>query len=996
MAVRIEVGYNEAVGHTASIDIAEDLGITCVDRLLVADVYTIDADIEEEHLERARRELFTDPVTQKSPLDLVSDDFDFAVEVGYLPGVADNPGITAREAIEDLCGVEFKGREAVYSSRLYLLKGTLSNDDARRIAGFLANPVIERVYVKTSAQYFADGGMDVVVPRVELPPNPRVDTVDLEVSEEKLMKIAKGGILDHVDESGNEIRRGPLALDMESMHAIRDYFRKEGRSPTDVELESIAQTWSEHCQHKIFASPLDEIEDGIFKTYIRAATEEVRRNLGSDDWCVSVFTDNSGIVKFNDDWHVCYKAETHNSPSALDPYGGAMTGIDGVNRDPLGTGKGARPAINMYGFCFGNPFYEEELPYRRKGREDQILHPKRIFKGVRVGVEHGGNTSGIPTPWGWIIFDDRYMGKPLVFVGTVGVIPARVGGKPSHEKAARPGDHIIMVGGRVGRDGIHGATFSSEALHAGSPMGAVQIDEAITQKKMSDALVEARDMDIYNSITDNGAGGLSCSVGEMANECGGCEVDIEKVPTKYPNLPPNEVWISESQDRMTLAVPEENVKTFIDLMRRRGAEATDIGRFTDSGRCIVRHEGNVVMDVDLEFLHEGWPRKDQSSTWTHPEGGAEPGPAPDLAAALDAMLGRLNICSKEYVVRQYDHEVQGGSVVKPLVGVDQDVHSDGVVTRPVLDSLSGVALSAGIFPRYGDIDPYSMAACGIDAAIRGVLAVGADPSRVAILDNFCWCSSDDPERLGQLKRAAKACYDMGTAFNAPFISGKDSMYNDFKGFDGDGNSVMISIPPTLLVSSLGIVKDVRSCVTMDVKCAGDLVYVLGTTKRELGCSEYYAMRSREDGTSYAGGAAPSVDAEANGKLYAALGKAVEEGLVASCHSVTLGGLGVALARTAFAGMLGVRVDLDAVPAGGEDPFEDRPDLLLFSESAGRLVVTVDPAKRDAFEKMLSECVFACVGEVTGGGNLVMTGGRGELVNASLSDLKESYKKTLRW
>lgn len=994
MAVRIEVGYNEAVGHIAAADIAEDLGISTIESLLVADVYTIDADLPRKHLERARKELFTDPVTQDSAIGPLTDDLDFAVEVGYLPGVADNPGITAREAMEGLLGISLGEREAVYSSRLYLLKGNIGAEEMERIAGFLANPAIERVYVKDAAQCREDGGMDVVVPRVELPVNPRVDTVNLAVSDDELIKIGREGILDHVDDAGSEVRRGPLALDLESLNAIRDYFRKEGREPTDVELEAIAQTWSEHCQHKIFASPLDDIKDGIYKAYIRAATEEVRRKLGKDDWCVSVFSDNSGVIRFDDNWNVCYKGETHNSPSALDPYGGAMTGIDGVNRDPLGTGKGARPVINMYGFCFGNPFFDGELPCRGKGGNNRILHPKRIFKGVRMGVEHGGNTSGIPTPWGFVIFDDRYMGKPLVFVGTVGVIPALINGKPSHAKQARPGDHIVMTGGRVGRDGIHGATFSSEALHAGSPAGAVQIDEAITQKKMSDALIEARDLDLYSSITDNGAGGLSCSVGEMAKECGGCEVDIEKVPTKYPNLPPNEVWISESQDRMTLAVPAGNVAEFIGLMRRRGAEATDIGRFTDSGRCVVRHEGRVVMDVDLDFLHNGWPKKQLSSKWTPSAGGPEPSAASDHTAALHGMLGRLNICSKEYVVRQYDHEVQGGSVIKPLVGAGLDVHSDAVVTRPVLDSVSGLAMGAGIFPRYGDIDTYNMAACGIDAAIRAVVAVGADPDRIAILDNFCWCSSDDPERLGQLERAARACYDYATAYDTPFISGKDSMYNDFKGFDGSDNPVKISIPPTLLISSLGIVADVRKCVTMDVKAAGDLVYVLGETRKELGGSEYYAMRADQDGTVFSGGAVPSVDAEAGLTLYSALAEAIERGLVASSSTVTLGGLGVCLAKAAFAGMLGMRVDLNKVPVGKEE-FAGRMDLLLFSETPGRFVVTIDPKNRKDFEEIFSGCVFACLGEVTKKRNFVVTGGT-EIIDAPIEEMKESYKKTLRW
>jgi len=960
----------------------------------VADVYTLDLSLSDGEVERVRRELFTDPLTQdSSPGVFANLPFDWAVEVGFLPGVTDNQGRTSREAVEDLLSRRFPEGESVYTSRLFLIEGDIDVEGVERIAALLHNPLIEHARIKSRRRFDAAGGMEAIVSRVALPPPAPAGEVNLEVSDEELVKIGKYGILDRVGPDGSEVRRGPLAMDLSYLHAIRDYFRREGRNPTDVELESLAQTWSEHCKHTIFASRLDEIKDGLYKSCIQAATRKVREMRGKDDWCVSVFTDNSGVIRFDDEHDICFKVETHNSPSALDPYGGAITGIVGVNRDPLGTGKGAKLAVNVYGFCFGDPYYDKELPYRRPDRRDPVLHPRVILEGVRRGVEDGGNKSGIPTAWGWLRFDDRYMGKPLVFVGTLGVLPHMINGEPGWTKAAMPGDLIVMAGGRVGKDGIHGATFSSEALHEGSPAGAVQIGDPITQKKLADAQLEARDMGLYNSVTDNGAGGLSCSVGEMARECGGCRVRLEKVPLKYPGLAPYEIWISESQERMTYSVPPDKVETFLDLMRRRGVEATVIGEFTNSGRCRVTYHGETVMDIDLVFLHEGLPPKELKSTWNPPERAEPELSEPDIADALEKMVSRLNLCSKEYVVRQFDHEVQGGAVIKPLAGKRLDVHQDAVVYKPVLDSSRGVALSGALFPSYGDIDPYRMAACAVDAAFRNAVAVGADPDHIALLDNFCWCSSDEPERLGQLKRAAMACYDTAVGLRAPFISGKDSMFNDFRGYDPEGNPVTISIPPTLLVSAVGVVPDVSRCLTCDFKNPGDLVYVIGLTRNELGGSEYYALRGEEErGERYIGANAPQVDPDTNLSAYKSLARAVSAGMLTASVPVNAGGLGEALARMAMGGELGAEVDLNRVPAKNVD----RDDYILFSESAGRVVVTVPAGKAAGFEALFRGLPCACVGKVTAESKLRIIGKDGKGAVADISRLKAAYKRPFDW
>ncbi|HUT55934.1 MAG TPA: AIR synthase-related protein [bacterium] len=992
--VRFKPGVTDAIGAAKKRRLEQDLGIH-LQAVHAVDVYTIDKDLSEEDIRKCLIELLTDPLNQESAAGRpVGQDFDWAIEIGFLPGVTDNVGNTAREAVKDLLKTGFTGDEGVYYARQYLLKGALTRERVDKIAAWLHNPLIERVQVKSFEQFEDGGGMDPWVPKVKLLASGRVDEVDLEVSDEELIRLGKDGVFDHVDESGHEVRRGPLALDLEFLHVIRDYFRNEGRKPTDVEIEALAQTWSEHCKHTIFAARLDEV-DSIFNTYIKAATREVRERMGARDFCVSVFSDNSGVIRFTDDYDVCYKVETHNSPSALDPYGGAITGIVGVNRDPMGTGLGAKLAINMYGFCFGDPYYQGELPFRGKGAKNPVLHPKVIFEGVRVGVEHGGNKSGIPTPWGFIFFDRRYMGKPLVFVGTVGLIPHSLNGRGSHEKNARPGDLIVMAGGRVGKDGIHGATFSSEGLHEGSPASAVQIGDPITQKKMHDAQLELRDQGFYTSVTDNGAGGLSSSVGEMARQSGGLEVELSKVPVKYAGLLPYETWISESQERMTYAVLPENLDQFMAVMKRHDVEATVIGRFTDSSRCRVLFDNRTVMDVDMHFLHDGAPQLKLKSSWSPPElEEPEIEEKEDYTSDLIAMAGRLNLCSREYVVRQYDHEVQGTSVIKPLVGLNLDVHQDAAVVRPLLDSMAGLALSSGIHPWYGDIDPYAMAQAGIDTAIKNVVAVGADPDRVAILDNFCWCSSNEPGRLGQLKRAARACYDAASLFAAPFISGKDSMFNDFKGYDALDNPVKISIPPTLLISSLAIVPDVRRCVTLDPKILGDLVYMIGTTRDELGGSEYYAYLGERDGKERLVGLnVPRLDALQARARYGKIFRAIENGLLASCAPIGPGGLAFTLAKMAMAAECGLSLDLSSLPR--ECPLPSYK--ILFSESLSRFVVTVAPTSRDAFEKIMAGEPIDLIGKVTDTGRLMARGPSGDVIlDADVGDLKRSYKKTLGW
>jgi len=989
-AHRIEVFYTipDARGRVLQEKL-QGLGFALAE-VRLADNYLLNAELTDDEL-RAAGAALAQTVTQDYVVDVPfrPDNFDYAIEIGYLPGVTDNVAHTCREMLEDLLGRRLDPEKAVFTSITFFVAGSLDDTTAWHLGQELYNPLIQRMNLMSRDEYLTSGGMGRRLPVVHLAEIAAVDEVSLDLGEGELLRLGREGIA-----NADGSRRGPLALDLPALQVIRDYFRhSEGRPPTDIELESIAQTWSEHCKHTIFAARLDDIDEGIFKRYIRGATERIRREKGAHDFCESVFTDNAGGILFDDHWIVADKVETHNSPSALDPFGGALTGIVGVNRDAMGFGMGAKPVANRYGFCFADPDDRRPL-YRSRDEESALLSPRRIMEGVVHGVNVGGNCSGIPTPQGFVCFHPRYKGKPLVFVGTVGLIPRTINGQPGVAKKAQPGDRVVMVGGRVGRDGIHGATFSSEALSAGSPATAVQIGDPITQKKMSDAIVkEARDQGLYHSITDNGAGGLSCSVAEMARESGGFEVDLERVPLKYPGLAPWQIWISESQERMTLAIPPDKVAPFLDLMARRGVEATVIGMFTDSGRGVVRFNGRTVFDLDMVFLHDGLPQK-VLRTETPPAAPVDPEfpEAADMNAVFHRFLERLNNAGYGFISTQFDHEVQGNSVIKPLQGAGR-VNGNVTVIRPVPESVRGVVLSQGIYPAYGEIDAYGMAACAIDTAIRNAVAAGGTLDRLALLDNFCWCDSHNPVRLAQLKAAAEACYDVAVAYGTPYISGKDSMFNDFRGFDHEFNPVLISVPPTLLISSIGVVDDVRYCQTIDFKLPGDLVYVLGPTAAEWAGSEYLAqLGERLQGRPFSGRSLPRVDPAANTLLYRAYERALRYGLVASAISLERGGLALAAARSAMAGRLGLMLDLAAVPA--KDTL--RHDELLYSESQGRLLVTVDPARRAEFESMMGECPRACVGEVMENRRFVVTGRQGKLVLESDVDVMlEHYRSRFR-
>ena len=656
-----------------------------------------------------------------------------------------------------------------------------------------------------------------------------------------------------------------------------------------------------------------------------------------------------------------------------------MTGIVGVNRDPMGTGMGADLLLNVWGYCLGSPFTD------KKDVPEGLLHPRRLRSGVHKGVIDGGNQSGIPYAIGWEYFDERYIGKPLVYCGTVGTIPRKIGDQNGWEKDIKPGDIIVMTGGRIGKDGIHGATFSSEELHKDSPVQAVQIGDPITQKRMSDFLSEARSRLLYRFVTDNGAGGLSSSVGEMASVCNGCRMDLKKAPLKYSGMQPWEILISEAQERMSFAVPPEKLDEFLALAASRDVEATVLGEFTDNGKFHMTWGDKTVCCLDIEYMHEGLPQLQLKAKWIPPHFDEPEFKDRDVEKDMVELMGRLNLCSCEYKARQYDHEVKGLSVIKPYTGVKRDVASDATVYMAEPLGTEGIVLAAGILPRYSDIDTYHMMASCIDLAIRRAVAAGADPDHIAGLDNFCWPdpvqsekTPDGEYKMAQLVRANQALYDYTKAFLCPCISGKDSMKND-----STRGGRKISIPPTVLFSTIGKIDDIRHAVSLDAKLAGDSIYVIGTTKAELGGGEYFNMLNAH------GNNVPKVDAAAASKLYHVLADIIKSDIPRSIITPALGGLAAAFAKSALGGRLGFDIDLDAIPAESGLSVQE----LLFSETNSRFVLTCAPEKEAELEKALAGFAFAKVGVTTEKQELALRSGA-KTYTVKLDDLAASYKGTL--
>ncbi len=1018
---RIEVrpagGQVDPQGKALITDAVRELGN--VIEIHTTRIYLIEAALSHENIDRIAAELLVDPVNQEGYFGCrVADDNRSVIEVHYLPGVMDPVAQSTEDAIRDMFPALRERNLAVRTAIRYdLVHDGDSTRPAREslesFAGrYLANPVIQSIHTEP---YHPDQF-------------PKGHSYDL--------KVIHIPIRDLDDHGLKELsRHGHLFLSLAEMQAIRDYYRWVGREPTDIELETLAQTWSEHCVHKTLKSticyhgpagsgmpvpdasagqiasrPGHQVNDdgsvtihNLLKSTVAAATFKLMEDEHYRNWCISVFEDNAGVVRFDDDWAVCIKVETHNHPSAIEPYGGAATGIGGCIRDVIGTGQAAMPVANTDIFCVASPD-TADLP---KG----VLSPRRILKQVVAGVRDYGNRMGIPTVNGSVYFHENYLGNPLVYCGSVGMLPvSKCFGR------AQIGDRIIVLGGATGRDGIHGATFSSAELtdsHADEFSHAVQIGNPITEKKMLDVIIQARDHEsgcLFNAITDCGAGGFSSAVGEMGEKTGAC-IHLENAPLKYQGLSYTEIWISEAQERMVLAVAPDRVDSLRRLCELEDVPMCELGQFGWHANgpgmgdpvLVIHYHGTEVGRLTMPLLHKGIPTPTREAKWdtdmfacrtARTEAGVH---RSDPGELLISLLEHPNIASKQWIIRQYDHEVQGGSVIKPLMGPKEDGPSDAAVFRPRLDSTRGIALACGLSPGISetatesglalDGDSYWMALAAIDEAVRNVICVGADPDHIAILDNFCWPGCDDPRQLGTLVRAAEACYDGAIAYRTPFVSGKDSLNNQFTSEDG----CVITIPQTLLITAMGIVPDTGLCRSMDAKHPGNMMLVIGATGSAMGGSHYRMIIN--DTTRNM--TVPKVDlktAPANARIVA---KLIREQLVESVHDCSDGGLLVAAAEMAFAGRLGLEMDISNLPVERElDPI-----TACFAESPGRYLLEVSPDKLDPLVRQLRQTgiPFAQIGLFCDHDHLMVRDNRhGRLLSIDLDVLLHAWQRPLDW
>ncbi|MFO0832912.1 MAG: phosphoribosylformylglycinamidine synthase subunit PurS [Phycisphaerales bacterium] len=977
-----------------------------VTRAESARVYVMEGALSGDAVRRIASGLLCDPVTETAAIHWNIQDASHtpagavSVEVHPQPGVMDPAAQSVRDAIFDLVGV----RTDVATCGRFDLHGVTA-EQARAFAGAaLANPVIQDITV--GAWFPAElpkGHEYALVKR----------TVTLRgLTEEQLARLS---------------REAHLFLSLTEMKAVQAEYDRQGRDPSDIELETIAQTWSEHCVHKTLkakvrytgagvpsgwqARPGHSVQpdgsvsiDNLLKRTVAAATHELIAE--GVDWTLSVFKDNSGVIALDDEWGVNIKVETHNRPSAIEPYGGAATGIGGCIRDVIATGLGAKPIASTDVFCVAD--------HRNFGGQNTLppgtLPPRRVLQEVVAGVRDYGNRMGIPTVSGGVHFDDRYVGNPLVFCGCIGLIPRTlVHGKPG------AGDRIIALGGRTGRDGIHGATFSSAELqHTASTefAHAVQIGNAIEEKRLLDAVLRARDggtSPLYSALTDCGAGGFSSAIGEMASTLGAV-VHLDKAPLKYAGLSYTEVWISEAQERVVLAVPAQNVPALQRICDEEGVELADLGHFgTDRGEIVLRWRDGEVGRLSCGFLHEGIPMPTREAAWDAGDGETErrsdgvkaadraatsvsssstPSLPLSISSSLLTLLAHPTIASKHWIIRQYDHEVQGNTVIKPLLGPRCMGPSDASVVEPMPGAGRGFAVSQGLQTALGDPrlggDPYQMALAAIDECVRNLVCVGADPSRTAILDNFCWPSCDNPRNMGALVRACEGCYDGAKAYRTPFVSGKDSLSNQLRYVDpGTGEQKLIEVPYTLLITGLGIVPDIRKCVTMDAKKPGNIVLLVGETQPTLGASLYQSLHGAD-------GPLPTVSLASGPATARAVAALIARGLVRSAHDCSEGG-----ALTALAEMLIAGHDPRAPMGATVHPDAGASDILAFAESPSRYLLEVSPSDELAVTAALREPCIPVVRLATLNSSGSLTW-KAESLNESVDALTEAWRGTLDW
>lgn len=921
-----------------------DLGIKSVSLVRTVKVYKLEGINSKNILERIARELLSEGLWQDYAIDqpVIEPNGAKIVEVALKPGMMNTEIESILKAVNDM-GI--KGLKMAGSGMKYLFYGNITNEQLKKITvKVLMNPLIEEVIQKPEETLLIWGKPS------------KTQTIPIRnFTADQLMKLSKN----------------KLWLNLSEMKAIQRFFQHIGRDPTDVEIETIAQTWSEHCYHKTFKSPL--IINSRKKAPLFSRLQRASKKINSPQ-VLSLFVDNAGVVAFDDQYAIAAKVETHNSPSAIEPYGGAATGSGGVFRDVFSTGQGAKVLVSTDIFCLAPPdMPDNQVP---KG----CLHPRRILKQLVAGVGDYGNRMGIPTNNGSVTFHKDFRAKPTVIVGAYGILPK----KYARKGVPRINDLIMVVGGRTGRDGIHGVTFASGSMTEKTEQvsaSSVQIGNAIEEKRMFDALLECRDKGYIRAIHDCGGGGFSSAIGELAKDLG-CEIHLERVPLKYSGLAPWEIWVSESQEREIVVIDPKHRKEVENILSHYNVEGTILGHFTGRKRLEVYYQGEIVCDLDMHFLHQGIPQLPRIGKYIRPKISEPKIPEPkNYQDILIKILSSWNVCSKEPIVRRYDHENISLSILKPFSGVFADGPNNAAVIAPLPESTKGLAVAHGINPLYNRIDPYWGAASAMDEAVRNLVAVGADPRRIALLDNFIWPTPEE-EELGQLDRAIDAITKISVAWKMPFVSGKDSLSSTYRSSTGE----VIKIPPVLCISAFAPIADIKIVIGSDLKSAGNLLYIIGETKAELGGSEYYHLHGQ------LGSSVPKVKINQAYQIFTKLHQAITKGLIASCHDCSDGGLAVTVAEMCFGGNLGAEIDLSNIPC---HPSNMRSDFILFSQSNTRFIVEVEPKNEAKLLKLFGRLPVSRLGKVKAVPIFETRNGNQLLIRENVEKLKQVWKRPLR-
>jgi len=1024
----IEV-VDETIGSSSTVSALEaalrDIGVKDAEAFST-NIYTLVGDLDQKTLDDIAKLVHHD-VTQNSlidkPIESPTYDFskvewDFAIKVDFKPGVTDNAARVLHSDLR-LVGVE---NSDVYTSAVHYIRGEINQNLKDQLERIASNPQIHDIAILARDKFLQQNGFEKKIHPVNLGERPNFFYVDLEkMTHEELLKTGKLGTLNldfvkpgMTPKQVDDIRGGTLSLAEDYMLKILEYSLSEKNTKggnekgklTDTELEVLAQMWSEHCRHSLYSATIPGKENGVFTEFIKKPTLEVLKrkpHLG-----VSIYKDNSGVFKFNEEWLVLVKNETHNSPSALDPFGGAITGIVGVNRDPAGTGIGGEVIGNFLFYFLGHPEDTRKYFKRKNGDklEELLLNPRQIKSGVVSGVQEGGNQMGIPINLGICQYHDNYNGKPIVGVGSFGRMPITINGKPSHEKHIDIGDRLYIVGGRAGRDGIHGATFSSEQLSAASPATAVQIGDPYTQRKMFEALLELRDKGYVKFVTDLGAGGVSCAAFEMAEETNGLEMNLDKLLIKYKGMTATELLLNESQERMAIAVDEKNKDEIEKILKKHEVEFSDIGMFTNSGRAVAHANGDKVVDLDMEFIHHGFPQRklnpkeyrlsvekyytlegelstfiDMSRTISGSDN-----PNESIIDEFYNMLTRPNLGSVADFMDKMDSTVKGLSVQHCIQGKGR-VSTKASCTLVDIKSKEGMIMSYGHSERQSYIDSEKMGKNSFLRSIGHNIAMGGNLDHMVATDQALWQSSDKPEYQQMLIEANKGLASVIEGCQVPVISGKDSMYNQATVYDEQGNVVKRGVFPTILMTTVSKIDNVDDIVTVDAKSQGDLVYIVGArTKADMGGSEFFNMYSEDVGTEYNIGKVSDENVLDVYETFRMMNQAQKSRLVQSAKYVEAGGLVTAVKETAMAGQLGIELDLDSVRQDkGLKSYE-----LMYGETEGRFLVTVKPEDKDKFERIFSgKC--SLVGSVKGE-DFVLRKDGDVLLSEPIDELLKVYHK----